>query len=310
MYKFRLKFEFPRGGSLNCKEDHLQLYTINGNIFINLYPDKKEKSLKDANIFIIEGTEFPNEEKAFQEGKRIQNALLWYGTKNRVGVNFKKNKSGGFTNYAKELLNQKFKVKILDDIFGLMAYSEDDEPVLFMSISAEGKASRSIENFLESFQQGLNIQLSEKEKLSFELFNSSFFELSVRAKFLTLIIAIESLIVTKQRSCEIVSYITALIEQTKKSRLSKNNINILTNGLGKQKIESISSEGKNLIKKYLKSKEYNNKNAVDFFNYCYEIRSNLVHNGNPEIDDNGFNVVTNELSEMVSDLLVSIVEEK
>jgi hypothetical protein len=43
--------------------------------------------------------------------------------------------------------------------------------------------------------------------------------------------------------------------------------------------ETISKAGKTFVEELLGTQEYGGKSAKDFFQYCYNIRSELIHNG-------------------------------
>jgi len=308
MYNFRLKFELSEGTSFNCEESCLKISSSNKDIVYTLYPANKEKSIKDSSVFIIKGVGFSTEEKAYEEESKARKALMWYGTKFNVGVNFNK-KTGRFSKFAKKFFLDKFGVRVLNDKFGVNVYSESDKQTYFGSVSAKGSVIKSVKPFIETFQQGLNIELNDKENLGFELYNASCFESSIRARFLTLIIAIESLIKQKSRNYNVVEYVKFLIKKTRQTDLNKNDIESLVSKLEELKSESISSGGKSLIRKYLKSKQYNSKSAEIFFNDCYKIRGKLVHTGNPPEKTGDFSKITNELNKMVSDLLILCIED-
>jgi len=321
MYNFRLKFGLSYNASFNCEKDSIRIDLTNNKSFI-LRPAKDKTLIKNTSIYIIKGEGFSTEEEAYNQGKRAENALLWYGVKYNIGVDFKKGKTKfgigmdnkkntiHSTKAMEDFFYQKFNVKVLNDEFGLTIYPENKEQTLFISGLFSGSSKIPIENFIEIFQQGFDINLDEKEYLALELYSSSIFEASISTKFLILIITIESLIPQEKRGSELISYLNILMKQTEKAKLSEDNINILKNGLGNLKRESILSGGKKLLRRYIESKNYNGKSAEAFFDECYKIRSNLVHYGNPRISEEDFGKVTNTLSKMVNNLLISMIEEK
>ena len=211
-----------------------------------------------------------------------------------------------------EEIFDKFGVKVLADNYGPIIYKGDDESTVFMKLSVEMHGIHTIKPFAETFQSGLDIELNdkknEKKKLCLELYNVSQFE-STRIKFLTLIIAIESLLEETLRDDKAVKLIESLVKQTKEhTELEKNDIDSLSSCLGKLKNESISYRAKSLIKIHLKTKEYNGKSGDNFFIDCYKIRGDIMHKGNPFNKIGDFNKITDELDKMVSDLLISCIE--
>lgn len=298
-----MKFELSKYVNFDCEE--LCLRSSNKDIVYTLYPSDKEKSLKDSSEFIIKGVGSSTEEEAREEGMKVKNALMWFGINNRLGVNFIKS-TGKSSNFLKKELFDKFGVTVLDDN-GLNIYPENDESTVFISFSGEGYGiHKPLKPFAETFQNGLNIELNKKKKLSLELYNASHFESSIRAKFLTLIIAIESLISPIKKSDEAVKFIESLIEQT--GQQAREDIKSLVDRLGDLKIESISSSAKSLVKKHLEYKQYDGNSAEGFFKKCYDIRKKLVHDGDLPEGIGDLSKITINLDKMVSDLLISCVE--
>ena len=307
MYNFKLDFELS--STFNCEESYLKLLSSGKNIIYTLYSSDKEKSIKDSRKFIIEGFEFRTEKKACEGENKVRNALMWYCTKFYSGVNFKK-ESMRCSEFLLKKMSDESGARILNYKSRNNVYS-DDKPTYFVSGSAEGYKTYQVNPFIEIFQQGLNIKLNDKENLGFELYNAYAFESSIRAKFLTLIIAIESLLGRPKRNDKTVRYVESLVKQTKKqTELKKNDIDSLVSCLVELKYQSISSRAKCLIKKYLKSKKYNEKSAEIFFSECYKIRSDIVHTGKTPEKIKDFNKINVELYKMVSALLISSIENK
>jgi len=307
MYNFKLDFELS--STFNCVESYLKLLSSDKNINYTLYSSDKEKSIKDSMKFIIEGHGFSTEKKACEGESKARNALMWYCTKFYSGVKFKEEKMR-FTEFALKKMSDESGARILNYKSRNNVYS-DDKPTRFLSGSVEMYKSCQVNSFIKIFQQGLNIKLNDKENLGFELYNAYAFESSIRAKFLTLIIAIESLLGRPKRNDKTVGYIESLVKQTKnQTELKKNDMDSLVGCLEELKYQSISSRAKSLIKKYLKSKKYNGKSAEIFFSECYKIRSDIIHTGKPPEKIKDFRKITVELYKMVSALLISSIENK
>ena len=117
--------------------------------------------------------------------------------------------------------------------------------------------------------------------------------------------AVEALLRPAPRSEPAQEHVRGLIDQTKKSGLSKTDRDSMIGSLRWLLNESISQTGRALVEKRLPEGKYGEMNGPIFFSYCYQLRSNLVH-GNlpyPSIGDLGSTAA--QLEVMVSDLVTS-----
>ena len=144
---------------------------------------------------------------------------------------------------------------------------------------------------------------NERERLAFELYSASYFEPTPRARFLTLIMAIESLLRPEYRTKKAQSVVQNIIEYTKSSELNKSEIDSLLGSLQWLQRDSISKTGRDLANKYLCGEKYLEKTANNFFTYCYSLRSEMVHQGKTKEKNINLNTVVSELQRFISDLL-------
>ena len=131
------------------------------------------------------------------------------------------------------------------------------------------------------------------------------FEAAVRARFVTLVTAVESINENKARSPEAVEHVEKLIEFIRESHLSDSEIQSLEGSLNWLKQESISKAGRDLVARVLGTKEYGGKVAKRFFTDCYDVRSDLVHNSKSSDANINLRTLTSELDRLVADLLLA-----
>ena len=143
----------------------------------------------------------------------------------------------------------------------------------------------------------VNYNLSAKQSLALEISNLSSFEISSRARFLTLVSAVECLCDREARSDTAIQHIRSLTETTSKAELAEGEKQSLLNGLGNLQRESISKSARNLVKKLL------GKEAMGLFHTCYEVRSRMLHDGSLA-DEIEIGSLVNELKDLVTDLLL------
>lgn len=307
-YNFRIRFFLEEGKHFKNKESKVT-FSSSGFSFNLVLKPCDPKSTEDSKELILSGGPFVTEQAAESFGKKVKNALMLTATRLNMGFDLGKDKaSGGFSRVVKDSVREKTGISLLDDIHGLCVY-DDSVPVKFTSITAtltiSSSASRFIEAFKESHSQRLD--LNDKELLAFELYSASHFESSERARFLTLVMVIESLLQPKPKSCVALSLIEKFKEMTKDSKLETSECDSLLGGLQCLCDKSISKTGRDLVKKHLKNSLYFKKKAQDFFTHCYSLRCQLLHEGRVKNVTVDFENIVFELDKMVADLLTSIV---
>ncbi|MEA5488539.1 MULTISPECIES: HEPN domain-containing protein [Pseudanabaena] len=293
MYKICIVFHTD---SPNIFENNLDCQKFNflKGKFLSFESLKKD-SLDQINEFAITVGKFEDKDEAQKESHILKDCLLMLGAKWRIGV----------------------KVSKVDVV-------ATDAIVLNVGFkSATYLASRSIEIFRDELDSimNLNPKLSDKQRLALELYGNSYYEYSVRAQFLTLITAIESLIKKKKLSKNISDVIDQLkqfvmnsdtISDIEKKSISER----LSQELKKQTITEAVAE---LVKTHLDGKEYayltekGISYPSEFVTSCYKVRNKLVHNGSSDEHPfpsgiKNFEELTRLLKLVVADLLLKIIE--
>jgi hypothetical protein len=115
--------------------------------------------------------------------------------------------------------------------------------------------------------------------------------------------ALETLLEPAPRSDESKHHINELINITKGStKLSEKDKSSLTQSLEGLYKESIGKTGRKLAQR-LKGNKYMDRNPKNFFSYCYELRSKLVHGSVPRPERNDVDIAAAHLESFVADLL-------
>lgn len=212
------------------------------------------------------------------------------------------------TQYASDQVREEQGIRLLNELHGLQVYEEDPElPTRFVASSVQPKLLKGIEDFERYFCQAveMGLEFTERETLAFELYGLSHFEAAERARFLTLVSAIESLSEAKARTPEAVGHVEKLLELTRDSGLPSPEIASMVGSLKWLRQESISKTCKDFVETFLGDQQYGGKTAKKFFRDCYTVRSELVHSGKPSGETSGFGTLVAELDRLVSDLLAA-----
>ena len=173
----------------------------------------------------------------------------------RVGVDLGDDKShGGASEYLKKRAMEVSGIRLINDPHGLVVYKEDTlHPTRFIRMGAKAQVGKPISVFEDYFLEAvhMDLRLTDIETLAFELYGLSHFESAPRARFVTLISAIESISEPERRNAEALKHVERLIESTQNSGLPSSEIDSLWGALGRLKRESISKAGRNLVGKFL-----------------------------------------------------------
>jgi hypothetical protein len=196
-------------------------------------------------------------------------------------------------------------LRVLNDVHGLMVY-ESEPPPRFAAISADALRGVPQDHFEKIFSHALVRPrvINERERLSLELFNASFFQKSADSRFLVLVMAVEALLEPSLRSSAALLHVESLIAATNRPEsLSPEEKQSLLGALSWLRYESINQTGRRLAEKYLGGQVYMNMKPPSFFSYCYNLRSRLVHSEHPLPPQQEIGAAVAQLEMFVSDIL-------
>lgn len=308
-YNFRIRFLLQRKQYFDHNESDIEFSLRGGSIDLVLKSYGNAKSMKDSKYLVLIGGPFKTKQEAESFGKKAKCVLMLTAARLRMGFDLGKDKAmGGVTRHIMDKVSEKNGIKLLNDVHGLCVY---DAAICtkFASASATAsigtQASRFIEEFTKSYSQRLD--LTDKELLAFELYSSSHFESSARARFLTLVMAIETLLKPKPKSTAAQKLVEHFRQMTNDSKLEVSERESLLGSLHWLHDESISKTGRDLVEQHLQGRSYSRKEAKDFFTHCYNLRSELVHEGRFKDKTTNIGTLVAELEKMVADLLCKIV---
>ena len=307
-YAFRIKFYLNQVGAIssNNREEH---FLISNDKSAKIYC--YEKMLSESSEIYIHSDGYNSEVEARLEGEKVKKSILIACSMRRIFVDVGKDRA---TSMLGEKVKQKIwnehQIQIIDEVHGLDVYDARKQTSVIKgsspSIILENSATDLIKDIQSLFST--SVRLNDKDLLAFELYGASGFEKSSRSKFLTLMLAIESMMEQKKRSPKIVRAIKDLIKSLNAMDLNGDEIESIKGSIGDLENESISKSGENLARSFLGSKKYNEVEAPKFFRYCYKIRSNLVHHGEPKIPDHEFSGLVATLEIFVHDILESKIK--
>lgn len=295
-------------GVINHEEGTYSFVMAEGNTNTTL-SSKDSNSISTGNKFVLSCGGFDSEEDAFNTGKRVKDSLLLSGIKLRMGLDAGRDKARSWLGISvKDMMLKEHGVRIIDDIHGLSVYSEEypiltgsaSGVVIFSPIDAENFTS-----MLSVLYQRMP-EISDKVRLSLELYAASHFEKSDRARFITLVLAIEALLEPKKRKNSAKEVVDGLIKYAKDSQLDDQVKNSFIGSLKWLYKESISYSLQEMAENYLIDRKYGDKSAKNFIKHCYDVRSKLVHNGRVDVEEANIGTLAAQLNLFLSDLLIEM----
>jgi hypothetical protein len=289
-YAFRISC-FVAGGDIETEEPEIQL-DLPGLHPIQVYVSERKDDSEDLTVWC---SGFSSAAEAHAAGMRVKTAFMLAGILLGVGIDVGNDQAVGpqFTRAD----GQKDE-RLQPEVHGLQVVP-DIEGLFFGSLRF-GRAVTRITpaNFQKRVAESYALRktLTKKQILAAQLYNQSHFHSFDAVRFLTLISAVECLIEPSLRSPATVQLVERMI-QLDKASLNEEESESLNSGLRNLKSESIGSTCRTLVRTHC------GDSSAKAFRRMYDIRSKLLHNGEPP-PGTDFDVEVGELDILVRKLLV------
>jgi len=265
-YSFRIRFHLPDEYRVGINEPELIIGNYLGSDIV-LRSNQADTPINESPTLILRGDNYASVEEAWNAGLHCKDVLTLAFAQNHIGADFgDRTPRSAFTNAGLERLKE-----------------------------------RLMETLKLAFEHNSN--LSDQQRLAFDLFGTSFFQKSIDARFLMLMVAVETLLEQSMRSKEVQKHVKELIHLTKVSSvMSSNERNSIIGSLQSLNKESIGQAGRKLVK-CLGNRTYGGQKPHTFFTTCYEIRSKLVHGYVPRPTRDDIASICVSLESFVGDMI-------
>jgi hypothetical protein len=306
-YNFRLRFNFPEAYRINSDLEKIELLALPSGESIKLISNAIGTPIKDHASAAVIGKSYASEDQARAAAEKTKRALLYWAIEQRLGIDFGDGKQLSLvTNEGLAMFQKQFGCPIRNDIHGIDVY-EHVEKLKFVKTEGRATVGKYPPKLIETFQhEYLNSRhLTEKEILASEIYTSSFFDVSPRSRFITLVTAIEALLEPLKRSDEVETLVGELKTKTNQSKLDKPNMDSIIGSLESLKYQSISQAGRTLVHRLIPDELFNGQSSVDFFTHSYDLRSRILHNGTVPDKSVDLRQLTNVMEVFVNRLLLT-----
>lgn len=300
-YTFRWRIKISEIYKLGIDEEEIVVSEIYNKRII-LRSHKKGQSIKNSNELILKGTGYETKETAKLASEESRDRLSLAFSQLRLPANFGDRAAHSqFFKSGLKMLEKQFSSAVLNDTHGLQIYKTELNPKFAKLEGSKLILIRSSDSIIKMLTSSFTnkIFFSEKKRLAYELFSASIFSSYVDSRFMLLMMAIETLIEQKDRSIEERDEINKLIEILKLSSIAEKES--IINGLNQLKKESVGMAGRRLASQL--SDNYMEKNPRAFYNFCYNLRSKLVHGAVPRPGFDDISKVNASLEQFVADLI-------
>lgn len=305
-YTFRVRFTLGRGVRIQSDADELNLVDeANSDESVRLRPRHRDVGFGDADELVLTGDAYEGEEAAGEAARRWVALLQSAFARLNIGADFGgRAPKGAFTDAGLQWLEEMTgEGRFLNDVHGIMVFESKPLPK-FAATSVKGVVGKPGQRVVEMVQAAarLNIAMTEREQLAYDLYSASFSESSADARFVMLMMAAETLIEPQPRSEAVAAHVRGLISATESASLRREEIESIVGSLQWLYNESISQAGRRLAQS-LGDRRYADEEPRRFFTRCYDLRSKLVHGEHPRSERGDVDQRAAALEVFVSDLL-------
>lgn len=280
-YDFRLRFNFSESYRVNSDAKEFELLALQTGERIKLSSTVTGKAIKDDAAAAVLGGPYDSEGQARAAAERAKRALLYWAIEQRVGIDFGDGKQRSVvTNEYLAILQEQHGRLFRNDIHGIDVY-EHDENLGFVGAHAKGQVGKNPPTLIETFhREYLNSRrLTEKQVVASEIYLSSFFDVSPRSRFITLVTAVEALLQPLVRSNEVQSLVAEFEATTRQSAIDRDTKESIFGSLQWLRCQSIGQAGRELARQLVPNELFDGQSSANFFTRCYDLRSQILHHG-------------------------------
>lgn len=262
-------------------------------------------SIATTNHLVVEGAAYASLEDARDAGERWRGILERALAAGNLGADFgDTGPTSVLTDAGAELLSRQTGERVVNDVHGVATFEGEPRP-LFVSGSATATVGQSGDRVLRliAHADDSGRRFDNRQRVAYNLFSASIGLEPADARFVMLMMAVETMIEPEPRPAASRTLVEELIADTNGAGLDSAERASITGTLRWLFDESISQAGRRLART-LGEQTYAGRTPPKFFTDCYSVRSNLVHGHVPRPTFETINGLVPELERFTRDLLV------
>jgi hypothetical protein len=229
----------------------------------------------------------------------------YWAVEQRLGIDF----GGGVirslvTTAGLELFQRQMGFPLRNAIPGIDVFEHVDN-LHFLASNASAQVGANPDRLVEVFRTEFHKtrKPSDKELLAIEIYTSSFFDVTARSRFTTLMTAVEALLEYTESPEEVLTLVPEFQSKAKEAVSDTTVRNSLLGRLNDLRRLSIGQAGRDFVARALPDQLFDGKPAASFFMYLYEKRSQLLHDGRLKGDNQDNWPMVNDAEPFVNSLL-------
>jgi len=281
LYDFRLRFNLAEGYRIDSDVEEIELLVSPLGERIRLCSGAIETPIKDHNQAAVLGGPYTSKDQARAAAEKSKRALLYWAIEQRVGIDFGDGKQrSGFTNVGLAELEKRLGCPVRNDIHGIDVY-EHVENLRFASFNAKATVGKYPPKLIDTFQREYlhTRHITEKQVLASEIYASSFFDVSPRSRFITLVTAVEALLERPKRTDVVEELVEEFKANTQLSNIDDQTKKSIIGSLEDLRSESITQAGCTLAGRLIPNELFDGQSSAKFFTRCYKLRGQILHRG-------------------------------
>ncbi|MEV0597645.1 hypothetical protein [Nonomuraea cavernae] len=242
-----------------------------------------ERWAVDSPFLIVRGRNYVSIAAAEAAARQWRAALMLSFAKLNIGADFgTRAPQGQLADSGRRILQEHIPGQlrqVLDDVHGILVFPSEPTPLFVTAMPVRAVLSRPVQDVVTQALALVNRSdpvLDDAQLVAHSLFASSFSEASVDARFLMLMMAVETLIEPDDRSDAEVALVDHLIDQAKRADIPVRERDSLIGSLRSLRKQSIGQAGQSLASR-LGDQQFSGESPAEFFKNCYALRSHLVH---------------------------------
>ena len=306
-YNFRLRFNLANAYRIGSDAEEIDLLVTPTKQRLRLRTAVSGTPIKDNSRAVVLGGPYTSPNEAMEAGEQAKKALLYWAVEQRLGIDLGDGRQRSVvTDAGLAMFQQQWGAPVRNDVHGIDVY-EAIHNLRFAFTNMTPVVGKNplalVETFNREFREPM--LLTEKQRLAAEIYSGSFFDVSHRSRFITLVTAVEALLEPSRRSESAQTLVSEIENITRSSDVDNATQNAILSSLQWLRFESIGQTGRSLAKRLIPERQYGGRTSWSFFTYCYQLRSQILHRGGAEDDSADLLGLANETEGFVAYILLA-----